>query len=235
MATTNYSWSTPTVNGSSDTWGSTLNTTIEAIDTQVYTVATTASAALVKSNNLSDLTSASTARTNLGFSTLTDYVTLTGTQTLTNKTLTTPIIATISNTGTLTLPTSTDTLVGRATTDTLTNKTLTSPTVNTPTISGGTVKSRVPFSSETTGTLTSASANTTVPCSGGITLDDGVFTAGDYILFDPGTSSRTFTRASGLTMMVNGTDSASATLTANMMGSAHWRSASVVVLSGAFS
>jgi hypothetical protein len=44
--------------------------------------------------------------------------------TLTNKTLTTPIISSISNTGTLTLPTSTDTLVGRATTDTLTNKTL---------------------------------------------------------------------------------------------------------------
>lgn len=50
--------------------------------------------------------------------------TLTGSQTLTNKTLTTPVIATISNTGTLTLPTSTDTLVGRATTDTLTNKTI---------------------------------------------------------------------------------------------------------------
>jgi hypothetical protein len=48
----------------------------------------------------------------------------TGTQTLTNKTLTAPIIATISNTGTLTLPTSTDTLVGRATSDTLTNKTI---------------------------------------------------------------------------------------------------------------
>ena len=49
--------------------------------------------------------------------------TLTGTQTLTNKTLTTPVISSISNTGALTLPTSTDTLVGRATTDTLTNKT----------------------------------------------------------------------------------------------------------------
>lgn len=57
--------------------------------------------------------------------------TLTGSQTLTNKTLTTPIISSISNTGTLTLPTSTDTLVGRATTDTLTNKTLTSPQINT--------------------------------------------------------------------------------------------------------
>ena len=46
------------------------------------------------------------------------------TQTLTNKTLTTPVISSISNTGTITLPTSTDTLVGRATTDTLTNKTI---------------------------------------------------------------------------------------------------------------
>ena len=51
-------------------------------------------------------------------------VTLTGTQTLTNKTLTAPVIATIVNTGTLTLPTTTDTLVGRDTTDTLTNKTI---------------------------------------------------------------------------------------------------------------
>jgi hypothetical protein len=56
--------------------------------------------------------------------------TLAGTETLTNKTLTSPKFSTIVNTGTLTLPTSTDTLVGRATTDTLTNKTLTSPTIN---------------------------------------------------------------------------------------------------------
>ncbi len=51
-------------------------------------------------------------------------------QTLTNKTLTSPVISTISNTGTLTLPTSTDTIVGRDTTDTLTNKTLTDPKIN---------------------------------------------------------------------------------------------------------
>jgi hypothetical protein len=50
--------------------------------------------------------------------------TLTGTETLANKTLTSPAISTIVNTGTLTLPTSNDTLVGRATTDTLTNKTI---------------------------------------------------------------------------------------------------------------
>ena len=47
----------------------------------------------------------------------------------TGATLSSPVIATIVNSGTLTLPTSTDTLVGRATTDTLTNKTLTNPTV----------------------------------------------------------------------------------------------------------
>jgi hypothetical protein len=51
-------------------------------------------------------------------------------ETLTNKTLTSPVISSISNTGTLTLPTSTDTLVGRATTDTLTNKSI-SLTTNT--------------------------------------------------------------------------------------------------------
>jgi len=71
---------------------------------------------------------------NATVSTPSSIVTLTGSQTLTNKTLTTPVISSISNTGTLTLPTSTDTLVGLATSDTLTNKTLTSPTINDPVI-----------------------------------------------------------------------------------------------------
>jgi len=62
--------------------------------------------------------------------------TLTGSQTLENKTLLTPVISTISNTGTITLPTSTDTLVARDTTDTLTNKTLTSPTLTSPILNG---------------------------------------------------------------------------------------------------
>ena len=78
--------------------------------------------------------------------------TASNTLTLTNKTLTTPTISSIVNTGTLTLPTSTDTLVGRATTDTLTNKTLTSPTLTTPVL--GTPSS---------GTLTSCSG---LPVSG---------------------------------------------------------------------
>jgi hypothetical protein len=54
-------------------------------------------------------------------------VSTTGTQTLTNKTLTSPVISSISNSGTITLPTTTTTLVGRDTTDTLSNKTLSRP------------------------------------------------------------------------------------------------------------
>ena len=73
--------------------------------------------------------------------------TLIGSQILTNKTLTAPVIATISNTGTLTLPTSTDTLVGKATTDTLTNKTLTSPVLDTA-ISGTAFKDEDTMSSD---------------------------------------------------------------------------------------
>jgi len=46
----------------------------------------------------------------------------------TSPTLTTPVIASIVNTGTLTLPTTTDTLVGRQTTDTLTNKSISGAT-----------------------------------------------------------------------------------------------------------
>lgn len=60
----------------------------------------------------------------------TDVATVTGTETLTNKTLTAPVISTISNVGTITLPTQTDTLVGRNTADTLTNKTVTSSTLS---------------------------------------------------------------------------------------------------------
>ena len=141
------------------------------------------------------------------------------TQTLTNKTMSSPTINGGALSGTFT---GAPTFSG-------------GPTITGPTITGGTVKSRIPTSSETTGTLTSASANATVQCSGGVTLDDGVFTAGDYVMFDPGTSNRTFTRAAGLAMYLNGVDSASATLAANTMGSAYWRSATVCVLSGGFS
>ena len=90
--------------------------------------------------------------------------TLTGTQTLTNKTLTAPVVATISNGGTLTLPTTTDTLVGRATTDTLSAKTLSSPKEVT-TVSATAATGTVNFDALTQGVLyytTAASANWTL-------------------------------------------------------------------------
>lgn len=76
-------------------------------------------------------------------------VTLAGAQTITGvKTFSAaPIISTITNTGTLTLPTTTDTLVGKATTDILTNKTLTLPVIS---------------SIVNTGTLTLPTATTTL-------------------------------------------------------------------------
>jgi hypothetical protein len=74
----------------------------------------------------------------------------------------------VAGTNTLTLPpTSNDTLVGRATTDTLTNKTLTSPTINTatiatPTITGGTSTSSIFVSPEERTTVSATAATGTV-------------------------------------------------------------------------
>lgn len=101
-------------------------------------------------------------------------------------------------------------------------------------VAGGGFAAPLLASSETSGTLTVASRNRIVNCAGGVTLDDSVFAAQDWQVFDAGAANRTFTRASGLTMYVNGTDSATATLPANTMGGAQWRSASVVILTGAF-
>tara|TARA_R110000765_G_scaffold4740_1_gene14969 strand:+ start:1244 stop:2848 length:1605 start_codon:yes stop_codon:yes gene_type:complete len=86
----------------------------------------------ITGNLTGEVTGNASTSTKISSITNANIVQLTTTQTLTNKTLTTPVISSISNTGTVTLPTSTDTLVGRATTDTLTNKTLTSPTLTTP-------------------------------------------------------------------------------------------------------
>lgn len=64
--TTNYSWTYPTVNADADAWGTILNNMAIAIDASLKTVDTATGAKLAKASNLSDLASASTARTNLG-------------------------------------------------------------------------------------------------------------------------------------------------------------------------
>jgi microcystin-dependent protein len=54
--TTNYGWSYPTVNADAGTWGSTLNTTIIAIDAQMYLMATRASPTFTGTVNAAALT-----------------------------------------------------------------------------------------------------------------------------------------------------------------------------------
>lgn len=67
--TPNYSWAYPTVNADADTWGTILNNMAIAIDASLKTVDDSVAAKLAKASNLSDLASASTARTNLGLGT----------------------------------------------------------------------------------------------------------------------------------------------------------------------
>ena len=112
-------------------------------------------------------------------------VTKVGEQTLTNKTLTTPIIASLKQSGsyTLTMPAATDTLVGKATTDTLTNKTLTAPVISsisnsgTVTIPSGTdtLVGRATTDTLTNKTLTSPVLDTEI--SGTAFQDDDAFSS----------------------------------------------------------
>ena len=120
--------------------------------------------------------------------------TLTGSQTLTNKTLTAPVISTISNTGTLTLPTSTGTLA--LTSDDITGNAATATALETArTIGGvsfdGTANINLPGvntsgTQDTSGNAATATALETARTIGGVSFDGtaninlpGVNTAGN--------------------------------------------------------
>ena len=146
------------------------------------------------------------------------------TDTLTNKTLTSPVISTISNTGTITLPTSTDTLIGRATTDTLTNKTLTSPVLTTPNL--GTPSTLV---------LTNATGLPAAQLTGTQTIPRGTLPTGSVLQVVQGTYSTEVTTTStsyvtsGLNASITPSSSTSKVLIivsnvirANSLGDCNW-------------
>ena len=131
------------------------------------------------------------------------------TDVLTNKTLTAPVISTITNTGTVTLPTATDTLVGRATTDTLTNKTLTAPLINL--AFNAQTGTSYTFVAADSGKLVTASNAAAIT----ITIPPSIFTAGEQInLQQIGAGQVTFAAGVGVTITSTGATSAAPKLRA---------------------
>jgi len=129
-----------------------------------------------------------------------DTVTINLDNTISNITLTNPVISSISNTGTLTLPTSTDTLIGKATSDILTNKTI---AASNNTISGLTntnlsgsagitnaniLNSNVKFSDDTS-TVSTINLGNTLKIAGGEAIDTTISGSTITIAAEDATSS----------------------------------------------
>jgi len=121
----------------------------------------------------------------------------------------------VAGTNTLTLPaTNNDTLVGKATTDTLTNKTLTSPTITTPKITidfnaqTGTTYSLIASDQDKLVTLSNAAAIT-------LTVPPSVFSAGQLVNIQQiGAGQVTLAAGAGVTITSTGATSAAPKLRA---------------------
>ena len=136
------------------------------------------------------------------------------TDTLTNKTLTSPVISSISNSGTITVPTGTLTLASLTGAETLTNKTLTSPTINS-------AKINLDFNAQTgtSYTLVASDSSKLVTASNAaaitITIPPAIFTAGEQInLQQIGAGQVTFAAGVGVTITSTGATSAAPNLRA---------------------
>ena len=136
------------------------------------------------------------------------------TDTLTNKTLTSPVISSISNSGTITVPTGTLTLASLTGAETLTNKTLTSPTINS-------AKINLDFNAQTgtSYTLVASDSSKLVTASNAaaitITIPPAIFTAGEQInLQQIGAGQVTFAAGVGVTITSTGATSAAPKLRA---------------------
>ena len=142
---------------------------------------------------------------------------------LNNKTIVNPIISTIMNVGTLSLPTSTDTLVGRNTTDTLTQKTLLSPVITSGTISGNSAITG-PTTVDISGTLNAG----TTRIDGNISIKGNSNTANKLIFNDKGTNYSVALKApdvlsSSVVYTLPGSDGADGqVLTTDGAGSMRW-------------
>jgi hypothetical protein len=121
----------------------------------------------------------------------------------------------VAGTNTLTLPaTTSDTLVGKATTDTLTNKTLTTPTINS-------AKINLAFNAQTgtTYTLVASDSSKLVTASNAaaivITIPPAIFTAGEQINVQSiGTGLTSFVAGAGVAITSTGGTSAAPVLRA---------------------
>tara|TARA_A100001388_G_scaffold276137_1_gene263107 strand:+ start:230 stop:1171 length:942 start_codon:yes stop_codon:yes gene_type:complete len=149
----------------------------------------------------------------------------TATQTLTNKTLTTPTIASITNGGTITIPSGADTIATIAASQTLTNKTLTSPTINTPII--GTSLNDANGNEFIKFTTTGSAVNELTIANGASTTGPTLSATGgganlNIIMTPKGTGSVELNKAAftSSTITANGAASTSATLIIGNKGSA---------------